>query len=261
MQVISLAFSVAARRTRLPLSERRRAGLGLSVLGLFVGMFWMQTVFAGEIKTAPPLILFIGDSHSVGSFGIQEDALLRRIKGFQVATYAICGSSPESWFVGAQTSCGYYLNDTEGKEQRGWEKTTPLLANLLAVHQPSFTVVELGANMYGKPLDWVEKTSHEMAMAIVNSGSKCIWIGPPNARIQPEPELGRVFDALRAAVVPYCLLFDSRSYTTYPASGGDGIHFNTLGETGQHMAENWALSAYYAFSPLVKIPEKQAAVH
>lgn len=227
---------------------------------LALAAFSVSPSLAGELK-APPLILFIGDSHSVGSFGIQEDALLRRVKGFRVATYAICGSSPQSWFSGEQTNCGYFIKDTDGKEQRDWTRKTPLLANLLAVHQPSYTIVELGANMYGRPLEWVEKTSHEMAMAIVNSGSKCIWIGPPQARIQPEPELERVFDALRAGVVPYCLLFDSRNYTSYPATGGDGIHFNSLGEAGQHMAENWALSAYYAFSPLLKIPENQSAAH
>lgn len=197
------------------------------------------------------MILFIGDSHSVGSFGIQEDALLRGVKGFRVATYAICGSSPQSWFTGEKTPCGYFLKDTMGRERRGLETDTPLINTLLKVHQPRYTVIEQGANMFGWPLDWVQKVSNEMAMAVVNSGSKCIWIGPPRARIQPEPELGRLFDTLQKSVVPYCMLFDSRNFTSYPATGGDGIHFNTLGEPGQHMAENWALSAFYAFSPLL----------
>ncbi len=229
------------------------------IYGLAIALLSLTSSCADETRDAPPVILFIGDSHSVGSFGMQEDALLRRLPGFNVAIYAICGSSPESWFTGLKTNCGYFFKDTKGEEQRGWEKETPLLANLLALHRPSYTVVELGANMYGEPAEWIEKTSHEMAMAIVSSGSKCIWIGPPQARLQPEPELGVVFDALRAGVVPYCMLFDSRNATTYPATGGDGIHFNSLGEPGARMAENWALSAYYAFSPLLKIPEK--AVH
>ncbi len=226
-----------------------RAALCVTALALPAG-----ASFGVDLKAAgaPPVILFIGDSHAVGSFGIQQDALLRGIGKFRVATYAICGSSPQSWFLGGKTNCGYFFRDTEGREQRGWEAETPLIANLLAAHQPRYTVVELGANMYGHSPEWVEKTSHEMAMAIVNSGSKCIWIGPPRARIQSEPELGRVFDAMRAAVGQYCLLFDSRSFTTYPASGGDGIHFNTLDEVGQRIAENWALSAFYAFSPVLK---------
>jgi len=207
---------------------------------------------AVELKAASPVILFIGDSHAVGSFGIQQDALLRGIGKFRVATYAICGSSPQSWMQGEKTQCGYFFRDADGREQRGWEAETPLIANLLATHQPSYTVVELGANMYGYPSEWVEKTAHEMAMAIVNSGSKCIWIGPPQARIQPEPELSRVFEAMRAGVGQYCLFFDSRKFTIYPDAGGDGIHFNTLGEAGQRIAENWALSAFYAFSPVLK---------
>lgn len=210
---------------------------------------------AKEVAATKPLpvILFIGDSHSVGSFGIQEDALLRRIPGFRVATYASCGSSPLDWLTDSMTHCGFFFKDTDNKEQRGWDAKTPLLPDLLKTHQPRYTVVELGANMYGRPTEWLEKTSRDMAMAIVNSGSKCIWIGPPNARIQPEPELGRVFEALRTSVGPYCLLFDSRNHTSYPASGGDGIHFNSLGESGQKIAENWALNAYYAFSPVVKL--------
>lgn len=226
-----------------------------SCLGL-LAMLSSAPVFAD----APPVILFIGDSHSVGSFGIQEDALLRGVKGFRVATYAVCGTSPQSWFIGERTPCGYFLKDTDGRERRGFELDTPLLNGLLKQHQPRYTVVELGANMYGWPIEWVERASNDMAMAIVSSGSKCIWIGPPRARIQPEPGLSRVFDALHRSVEPYCMLFDSRATTAYPASGGDGIHFNTLGEPGQRIAENWALSAFYAFSPLLKLePEKRAA--
>jgi hypothetical protein len=151
------------------------------------------------------------------------------------------------------TNCGYYFKDIDGREQRGWDIDTPLINKLISMYQPRYTVVELGANMYGHPPEWVEKTAHTMAMAIVNSGSKCIWIGPPRARIQTESGVAQVFDALHAGVGAYCMLFDSRNVTNYPASGGDGIHFNTLGEPGQRMAEKWALSAFYAFNPLLKI--------
>lgn len=238
---------------------------GFLSAALCVMAFALPVAEGAELKAAGarPVILFIGDSHSTGSFGMQQDAVLRSVKGFRVATYAICGSSPESWFVGAKTDCGYFFRDTEGREQRGWETATPLIANLLIAHQPRYTVVELGANMYGKSPEWMEKTAHEMAMAIVSSGSKCIWIGPPRARVQSEHGLGQVFDALRAGVGQYCLLFDSRNVTSYPASGGDGIHFNTLGEPGARIAENWALAAFYAFRPLLKIdkPAKWFEAH
>lgn len=220
---------------------------------LFITTFSLPMADGAELKAADvsPVILFVGDSHSVGSFGMQQDALLRKVKGFHVATYAVCGSSPLSWFLGDRTSCGFFFRDTEGREQRGLDANNPLLAKLISAHQPRYTVVELGANMYGWPIELIEQASHAMAMAIVNSGSKCIWIGPPQARNQPEPELGRVFEALRSSVGQYCLLFDSRNFTSYPAVGGDGIHFNSLGEPGQRIAEKWALSAFYAFSPVL----------
>jgi hypothetical protein len=231
-------------------------------------LFWV-VVTAGGVSPAicaakdlamaitPPLILYIGDSHSVGSFGIQEDALLRRMEGFRVASYATCGSSPESWLTGMKTSCGYVFKNTSGKERRGWDAETPLIVELLKTHQPRYTVVQLGANMYGGTAQWMEKTSHDLAMSIVNSGSKCIWIGPPQARIQSEAGVSRIYNALKSSVGSYCLLFDSRDFTHYPATGGDGVHFNTLGEPGQKIAENWALNAYYAFSPVLTL-EKPA---
>jgi len=223
-------------------------------LGVMVFFLPVAQAFAVGNKqpVVPPVILFIGDSHSVGSFGMQEDSLLRGVGKFSVATYAVCGTSPESWFNAAPTQCGYFFRNTQGKEQRGWEAQTPHFATLLKAHQPAYTVVELGTNMYGHTPEWVVQTSHEMAMQIVNSGSKCIWIGPPQTRNTPEPGLGKVFEGLRAAVGPYCLLFDSRNFTSYPATGGDGIHFNSLGEPGQLIAEKWAFAAFYAFSPLLK---------
>jgi len=62
----------------------------------------------------------------------------------------------------------------------------------------------------------------------------------------------KVIEGLRAAVGFYCLLFDSRNFTSYPATGGGGIHFNSLGEPGQLIAEKWAFAAFYEFSPLLK---------
>lgn len=213
-------------------------------------------MISGSALAAPSdltnTILFIGDSHSVESFGIQQDDLLRRIKSFHVASYAVCGSTPQTWLQGGPTHCGYFFRNTQGMEQRGWDAETPLLAKLIETHHPAYTIVELGTNLYGHPQAWIEQTSHEMAMTIVNSGSKCIWIGPPSIRNQPEPQLSLVFDALKTAVGPYCLLFDSRNHTHYPVTGGDGVHFNTLGVPGQQMAGNWALAAFYAFSPIIK---------
>ena len=230
----------------------RSDGFGCVVVATVL-LFATGALASGNLpQLAPRTILFVGDSHSVGSFGIAEDALLRRMGKFNVATYAVCGSSPDSWLSGFKTNCGYFFRDAQGHEQRGWEAETPRMTELLKTHQPAYTVVELGANMYGHTPEWIGQTSHEMAMAIVNSGSKCIWVGPPQARIQSEEKLGQVFAGLRKSVGQYCLLFDSRKFTRYPDSGGDGIHFDTLGENGQRAAEKWALSAFYAFSPVLK---------
>ena len=39
-----------------------------------------------------------------------------------------------------------------------------------------------------------------------------------------------------------CPLIDSRKYTNYPATGGDHIHYDSLGPSGSAIAREWAKS-------------------
>ncbi len=69
------------------------------LLSLFVSA-GLACAASSSASAVPPVILFIGDSHSTGSFGMQQDVLLRSVKSFRVETYAICGSSTDNWFLG-----------------------------------------------------------------------------------------------------------------------------------------------------------------
>ena len=203
-------------------------------------VLWV-VLLAGAVASADqPNILFIGDSHSVGTFGKVEDSLLRGLPGFGVATYASCGSSPDWWTLGRPTTCGYMWKDLSGNVQSGTDATTPLISTLLAQIKPMFTVVEQGTNLYGAPLDYASSTSQALAQAIVNSGSKCIWIGPPTSAQQDGTPEGQMWDAMTAVLSPLCQVIDSRPYTYYPATGGDGTHYDSLGPVGVQIATDWA---------------------
>jgi len=219
-------------------------------------LFAVPVSYAKDVKNSPPsslpTVLFIGDSHTVGTFGIKEDALLRSLPSLRVETYAVCGSSPHNWFQSTRMGCGYFFKNARGVEQHGIEIETPQLTRLLDKHHPKFTLVALGANMFGGPDYWIKSSAVEMAQTIVSSGSQCIWIAPPQRRGNPEPESSRLFNEINAAVSPYCAVIDSRKYAAYPDNAGDGIHYDLVAETGPMLAGKWADGIFRELKPLLK---------
>jgi hypothetical protein len=201
---------------------------------LVVGLLGASPSFAGDAW------LFIGDSHSVGSFGQRFDELLRGIEGAEVTQHASCGSSPSWWFTGQPTSCGFLSRDAEGRRRRGLRAPTPVLPALLAELRPAVTVVALGANLVNAPRDHALRTSRELAEAIVAAKSRCVWIGPPHGRNKPEPGFSEFYVVLREAVGPGCDFIDSRPFARYPDRGGDGVHYDHLGPEGVAIARRWA---------------------
>lgn len=237
--------------------------LGLLCAVLF-SSFVMKSACSAALKAQStqlaPSILLIGDSHTFGSFGRKEDALLRQLTGYRVITYGVCGSSPHNWFLGLTTNCGYVFKDENALEQRSLVGENPSIAELVGQYHPDYILIALGANMYGAGAEWVKISSGELALAAVYAKSKCIWIGPPQARIQPEPAFGQLYEALSSTVTPYCEFIDSRKYTHYPDTEGDGIHFDTFGQAGVEIAESWAISVFDEIKPFIA-PIKIAPVN
>ena len=66
----------------------------------------------------------MGDSHSVGHFGLKLDKLLRT-EFNQVSTVASCGSVAKWFFTGKKTRCGYFFRDENERRQSGQSKATP----------------------------------------------------------------------------------------------------------------------------------------
>lgn len=206
------------------------------VLSLVTGLVCVQPVHAAE------RILLLGDSHTVQSFGRHLDGLIRTQfpAAKEVTTRGVCGSSPAWWFREQVTTCGYFFRNKNQTIQQGLEIATPLLTTLLEEHNPTLTIVALGANIVRAPDDEILTTSRQMAEQVAASGSRCVWVGPPHGRNKPEPKFSQFYQVLEQAVKPHCELIDSRPFLGYPAEGGDGAHYDSLGEPGRAMARAWA---------------------
>lgn len=202
-----------------------------------------MTTFAGATSVhASERILFIGDSHAVGAFGVKLDSLLGQT-GAETWTYASCGSSPWWWFKGHATPCGYFEKTPAGTV-RANSSPTPLIATLAETIKPTVVVVALGANLVEAPIKFAQQDSRKLALFIQNTKARCLWVGPPHGRNKPEPGFSQFYSALKAAVEGPCEFIDSRPYAHYPDKGGDGVHYDQLGPEGMKMARSWAASVF-----------------
>lgn len=184
-------------------------------------------------------VLFVGDSHSVGYFGLELDALLRA-SGARVTTRALCGSAPRDWLESRSQSCGWFFRDPEGSPDRelatGIAKAAPSLGPILDAEKPDLVVIALGANMTGAAASAIRSQSWRLAALVTAAGARCVWVGPPRRR--DETGQDALYVALSGAVFSHCSFVDSREHTRYPATGGDGRHY--WGTDGEKISKDWA---------------------
>ena len=224
------------------------------VLLVWIALSWSPA------STADPRILLIGDSHLVGTMGSVLDSRLRALPSSQVATYASCGSHPGWWLNGQPTRCGYWQHDRDGKETSAKSHATPLMKSLLDDLQPQHTVIAQGANLLEGPLGWGEKASRALLEVVSATSTRCIWISPPNARKVSEETQTAFFEMLSRVLPEYgCQLVDSRPFATYPATGGDGLHYDSLGAPGREMSRKWAESVASELEKLIGAPSESSA--
>jgi hypothetical protein len=172
-----------------------------------------------------PRILVIGDSHSVGPFGkLLVDGL--RLLTPKTSLYASCGTVASSWLTGAKTRCGFYFRTEENKVLSGKIGLTPKLPGMLETLKPDILVIELGAN-------YVKGFDEESAIAdmkkildlLKDLPTACLWVGAPDSRIS-RTERSRLFAWVEKAASERCMVLDSREFTHYPETEGDGIHYS-----------------------------------
>jgi len=207
-----------------------------------------------RVTASAGTVLFVGDSHSVGPFGWKLDELLRGA-GHRTASYASCGSIAQWWVTGKPTPCGYFFRDLEGVTSKGKAGPTPVFTQLLEQVRPDTVIVELGANYANMPSDeFAVKDMAAMADEIRAAGASCFWVSKPDSRKGHE-NIPRILELTRKAVLDKCEFFDSSLATTYPETGGDGVHY--WFKEGLPIAGTWAQSVFDRLSGPSEIRQKK----
>lgn len=196
--------------------------------------------------TQPIKIIHIGDSQSVGAFGSELNKLLHTIPHAQVSTYACGGSGPENWITGRPTGYDYFEHRYGTPPIRKDKSETPLLSNLINREENStssqLVIVQQGGNLIGKSDEYVLEWVKKLVSKIQESKSSCVWIGPSNRRLDAD-KMPKLYAVLKDALKDTnCHLVDSRKYTSYHKSMGDGRHFNYRG--GKKITDQWAKKSF-----------------
>src|SRR4029434_4713891 len=163
---------------------------------VFLGSF----VLANKPKKAsppppPPKVLMIGDSLSVGGFGEAVREHLEYLFGRQnVAFFASCGSSPESWLQDEKvfyTRCGYREKTPTTHVYRDYDKgksppamATPKVETLIERYKPTIVIVQLGTNWMDQSLsdNHIRAVLARFVSAAHRGGTRrMVWIGPPDS--------------------------------------------------------------------------------
>jgi len=199
---------------------------------------------------SPPKVLMIGDSLSVSGFGDAVREHLEQEFGRQnLAFFASCGSSPESWLENERvfyTKCGYrektpttdiYHDYHNGKKPP--PVATPKIETLIDRYKPTIVIVQLGTNWMDQTLsdDYIRHVLARFVAAVHgDSTRRMIWIGPPDSSRFSKVQ-SRIYQLIQQSVPRGDPVIDSRRFTRYVMgkTGGDGIHYNR--ESGEAWAK------------------------
>jgi len=224
-------------------STSHRYGWGLSSI---IGLSLMSS-------SAEARVLLVGDSHSVGQYGRELERLFREKNGSsEVALYASCGSAPQTWISGRATRCGFRQKVGTQKEVSAKTNATPKLPQIVGAWlepgEKHIVVISLGANLVPASTHQAQRQTRDFLNLLQTETSgqeiQCYWVGAPTSRTFSAEKTARTVDVMRAQIGSQCEYIDSREFTAYPARGGDGIHFDSLGASGRKIAIQWAQAVF-----------------
>jgi hypothetical protein len=199
--------------------------------------------------TSQPLInadsrvLHIGDSHTCGIYGKAMDDLMRETDA-TVRTYGVSGSSPSWWLNETTGKSGYYAKDEQGKvdQPADWRtpRKTPNFRKLLNEYRPDVVMFSLGANLVHASPAAIRRQVESVCKIAKEAGCKIVWVGPPRSRsgVRDPQKRQALYQNLKSVAEQYGTFVDSREYTKYPETGGDGVHY--WGKEGSRIARDWA---------------------
>ena len=88
-----------------------------------------------------------------------------------------------------------------------------------------------------QPIQGYKISVKAMVKTIKDSGARCYWIGSPDSR-KYRAERPRIYRLITEAVGSDCPIFNSMNVTSYPETGGDGVHY--WFKEGMPIARKWA---------------------
>jgi hypothetical protein len=218
-------------------------------------------------------ILVLGDSHSAGPFGSELHRLLS-IEYNQVVTLGHASSAALHWVDNKAYQLGGGVFDQMSIEQKQYlnpnptdwrvKVAVPKLESVLANNayyaqwktiakkdlKADIVVIELGANDAKTIADDSGNIIHNgyqirlkaiqtMIDQVIESGAKCIWIGPPHGIKKTDKNQAALYRFLVEAIDGRCPMFNSNHYK---ATGCDGVHFSCSSQAPK--ARAWASEAF-----------------
>ncbi len=181
---------------------------------------------ACQNSTSADRVIYIGDSHTVGTFGQRLEKNLELVLGKSpVKRYGVVGSAAQHWnkkdnSTIRKLNIGYYCDGDGQVNGKAPKKDFPTPSQLFQGVEPT-VVIALGTNDLYSKCNITDKTEQMAAvkelLAQLRSKSKCLWVGPTE---QPaigvigkkcgQPRIKTFIDNLEAAVSQRCTYIDSR---------------------------------------------------
>ena len=192
--------------------------------------------------------LIISDSHGTGAFGSKLTNLYESQKE-EVSFFAYGGTTAIDWIEGNNLTWGFWEHQPGLEDVRSTNQAAPIFEKLLKKIKPTQVIIVLGTNLLWREQQPKDANSIQTLINLSREmGAKCFWVGPPDLKPKYENQQRRVLEIHQQLEqeIPgtHCGLIKSWSFTNYPQSLGDGIHYDQIQGKGQELAEAWASKVF-----------------
>lgn len=209
---------------------------------------------ACQDSTSADRVIYIGDSHTVGTFGQRLEKNLEPVLGKSpVKRYGVVGAAAQHWnkkdnSTIRKLNIGYYCDGDGQVNGKAPKKDFPTLSQLFQGAEPT-VVIALGTNDLYSKCNVTDKTEQMVAvkelLAQLRSKSKCLWVGPTEqpaagviAKKCGQPRIKTFIDNLKETVRERCTYIDSREIKAKGKAilpnRSDNLHYSGV------LADHWA---------------------
>lgn len=202
---------------------------------------------ACQDSTAPNRVVYIGDSHTAGSFG--QRLALNMTKLYDttaVKRYGVIGAAAQHWNKKENSTMqklkiGYYC-DGDGNKNGAVPNNFPTPTQLFLGAAPQRVVIALGTNDVHNGCLIKDKDAQMAAtrelISQIRPGSKCTWVGPtqqnsagPIVQRCGVDKINAYIENLKSTVSTRCSFVDSRKLQVngkpIVPNAGDKMHFDS----------------------------------